>query len=106
MSSDFEAHITFDRKNATLVKDALTLIETNSIDHTIKGWKFSQMDGDPVFGEGAFCYVTGNADDGEHAELEIQMDIIAEIIAVFGAPYIRKKIERTVVDYRFSRKEQ
>jgi len=53
--SKFEAHITMPRDKA---EDVEKWAE-------ISGWKFSQIDGDPLMGKQAYCYLTNYDTDGK-----------------------------------------
>lgn len=82
----FEAHITFPRRDASIVKElALT-----------SAWKFSQIDGDPVLGTDVFCYLTSYGT--EYLDLKMLMDNEAQRARNVGAEVVRTKVEQVVFD--------
>ena len=86
MSEIFEAHITYERVHADKVKEA----------SEATGWKFSQIDGDPVLGQQVRCYLTHY--DKSSSKLLESMDKVARILTDLGIPNIRRKIECIVYD--------
>lgn len=82
----FEAHLTFPRLEHDIVKDVA--------DST--SWSFSAIDGDPVMGKQAYCYLTGYSDSGKALQLSLQF--VATVAKAKGATLLRSKIERILID--------
>ena len=85
MADLFEAHITFDKQYAEQVKSA-----------TVPGWKFSQIDSDPILGPGSKCYLTHY--DKNDSKLLESMTKVANSLNVSGIPHLRLKVERIIYD--------
>lgn len=88
----FEAHVTFDRDLATLIKLNLHV-------DAFKKWKYSQIDGDPVLGKKVFCYLTAHDASGESLS-ERTKAVVAKARELGFAP-VRAKIEQIIYDERF-----
>ncbi|KGM36115.1 hypothetical protein [Inquilinus limosus] len=67
------------------------------------GWKFSQIDGDPVLGEEVKCYATMlfNARKDQEWVLN-QLLATADALEGYGATVLRRKVERVLYDDRSS----
>lgn len=87
----FEAHITFEKKDAEAVRNSL--IENGG---TIVNWKFSAFDADPVMGDKPYVYLTAY-DTSEH-QLLMRMNGAVTVAGKFGAHALREKIERIIYD--------
>jgi hypothetical protein len=81
----FEAHITCPR-------------EASSVVESVAGeqWKFSAIDGDPVMGKKAYCYLTGFANDS--GDLLLRMQQKAGEIEDKGIEVLRLKVEEIIYD--------
>lgn len=72
----------------------------------LTGWRFSQIDGDPVLGHGVKCYLTKHypaSTNTSHATAEadriiVLMGNVADKIRNAGLDVIRQKIELVVFD--------
>lgn len=84
--SSYEAHITYDRKHADYV---IKLSERT-------GWKFSQIDGDPVLGHEVRCYLTHY--DVDAYGLLHEMNDVVYMSTSDDIPHLRRKIERIIFD--------
>lgn len=96
MGKGFECHITFDKKFAYHVERVV------SKDYNIGaefGWKYSQIDGDPVLGKNVFCYLTGHSDDIK--VIREQMETLISHCRGINCPPVRAKIEAIIYDERF-----
>lgn len=86
MKDIFECHITFDRKYGDQVRGIAKQF----------GWKYSQIDGDPVLGKDVFCYLTSH--DDHFINMNTRMTQVAEASEDAGAKVLRKKIELIIYD--------
>jgi len=84
--SKFEAHITMPRDKA---EDVEKWAE-------ISGWKFSQIDGDPLMGKQAYCYLTNYDTDGKR--LLMRTVTLGLNLQEHGIPVLRQKIEQIIYD--------
>jgi len=82
----FEAHITCPRNEGTKV----------SWYGEIFGWKFSAIDGDPVMGKQAYCYLTGFDTDGQR--LLTRMQGVCEALRQARVEILREKVEEIIYD--------
>lgn len=84
----FEAHITFDRKFAHFVEAYAPTV----------GWTYSVIDGDPVMGQKAYCYLT--AYDTNPLRLKRRALEIAERLGRIDiqVPALRTKVEQIMWD--------
>lgn len=90
MSRDYEAHITFPRRDEETVKRL-----------ALSGrWKFSRIDGDPVLGDAVFCYLTSYGRN--YGSLKSAMDSEAQRARNHGAEVVRTKLEEILFDSRSS----
>lgn len=85
----YESHITFDRDIADQVREFAVEI----------GWKFSQIDGDPVLGDKVFCYLSQH--DLDQEKLTIDMEKAVKTARSRGLKPIRQKIEKIIFDQRW-----
>jgi hypothetical protein len=84
----FECHLTFHVDHAAQVRAAGDQY----------GWKFSQIDGDPLMGAKPFCYLTSYHSDGEELlsrARRISKDLQHPLVKV---ETLRLKIEEIVFD--------
>lgn len=89
----FEAHITFPSSDAYYVKQK----------GDKWGWKYSQIDGDPVLGNNVYCYLSKHSDD--YLELYNHMELFY-LENCKSLHIIRKKIELIMYDWKSDRIEQ
>lgn len=82
----FEAHITLPREQSDEV-------EKMALD---SGWTYSAIDGDPVMGKQAYCYLT--AYDPNDENLLKRMRIVTAMLKQRDVHVLREKIERIVYD--------
>ncbi len=82
----FEAHITCPREKSDDVKQFAGLT----------GWSFSAIDGDPVMGKQAYCYLTAYRPVAE--ELLAEMAKLSHLLLEANVPVLREKIERIIYD--------
>jgi hypothetical protein len=82
----FEAHITLPRAQAEDV-------EKMAAD---SGWTYSAIDGDPVMGKQAYCYLT--AYDTTATGLLARMRIVTAALTQRDVQVLREKIERIIFD--------
>ena len=90
MHKDFECHITL-RDNATAAKEAVRKLGG--------GWKFSCIDGDPLFGEEVLCYATNHFAWQTDAYQGIDQAVYE--LKTLGMTVIRSKIEHVIEDIRY-----
>jgi hypothetical protein len=81
----FEAHITCPREASREVEVSLT-----------EGWVFSAIDGDPVMGKQAYCYLT--AYDTDAQLLLERVTAKAAYLRLQGVEVLREKIEEIIYD--------
>jgi hypothetical protein len=81
----FEAHITCPRDSAEIIEQ---LANPN--------WKFSCIDGDPMLGKQAYCYLT--AYDTDAKNLKIRVTAMAQRIRAKDIQVLREKIEEIIYD--------
>lgn len=86
----FEAHITMPRAQADIVQQHAELL----------GMTFSAIDGDPVMGKQAYCYLTAYAPDG--MELLAKVHAASRVLAQSGVEILREKVERIMFDSKTS----
>jgi hypothetical protein len=86
---NYEAHVTFPATQASAVRK---LGERH-------GWKFSQMAGDPVFGEGTYCYLTCHEPDIK--VMLLRLDAVVQWALDADMTPLRKKVEADVYDVRY-----
>lgn len=89
MAGRFEAHITFDRLSDWRVK---------CLPDTFTGFSFSAIDGDPVMGKKAYCYLT--AYDSSSENLLSRVKRVAKYAQSVGVVPLREKIEEIIYDSR------
>lgn len=82
----FESHITCFRSNSDKVKEI----------GESAGWSFSAIDGDPVMGKQAYCYLTSYDTDGQN--LHDSMKVVAASLEAVGITPLRLKIEEIIFD--------
>lgn len=82
----FEAHITCPREWTPTVEKAGFMSE----------WAFSAIDGDPVMGKQAYCYLTGY--DTNAATLLERTNRLADFLRAAGVPVLREKVEEIIYD--------
>lgn len=86
----YECHVTFmaDPKD-----------HSTSMGPTGMGWKFSQIDGDPVLGEGVKSYFTRQFRNSLHLDsIKAEVDQVAEVLIAEGYEVLRRKVELVVYD--------
>lgn len=81
----FEAHITIPREYGEQVQSLL-----------ISGWSYSAIDGDPIMGKKAYCYLTSYAPQAD--TLWQSMRKACTILTNHDIPTLREKIERIIYD--------
>lgn len=86
MKDIFECHITCNRADADAVKAVAEYV----------GWKFSQIDGDPVLGKEVFCYLTTH--DNHFITMNERMEKAAACLQAVNVHVVRKKIELIIYD--------
>lgn len=86
----FESHITFQMDHAPIVR---------KIANDQTGWKYSQIDGDPVLGAKVFCYLSAHGND--FMALKHSMETMVVVAAHLGIKPRRTKIEAILLDERF-----
>jgi hypothetical protein len=82
----FEAHITIPRDSAIVVEAIAKKT----------GWTFSAIDGDPVMGKQAYCYLTHYMTDGR--ELLTATRTVSGMLRMGGVEVLREKVERIIYD--------
>jgi hypothetical protein len=82
----FEAHITLPRESSVKVG--------KMADST--GWMFSAIDGDPLMGKRAYCYLTAYDTSGN--DLLRRMRIVADALRFCGVEVLREKVEQILFD--------
>jgi len=84
----YECHITF-------------LYPPNALPLDVRGWKFSQIDGDPNMGDGVKAYLTRQyrATNAKDAVIDALEDVAAEVTEM-GYEVLRTKVELVVYDNR------
>ena len=88
----FECHLTFNMSDADIVKAYKERAAAC-------GWKYSQIDGDPVFGDKVFCYLSSH--DGDFTRMKDRMDsMVRDLWDFIGVSPIRRKIEAILLDVR------
>ena len=86
----YECHVTF---MASTDDDPATMAPTAT------GWKFSQIDGDPVLGGGVKSYFTRQFRESIPLEdVRYRVDEIAEVLTAQGYEVLRRKVELVVYD--------
>ncbi len=94
----YECHITIEF-NPSMKPACFGSKESVQMVVELKGWKFSNIDGDPVFGKKLLCYATKHFNNNI-AEVDVvkKMKVVAEDIANLGFSVIRQKVELVVYD--------
>jgi hypothetical protein len=88
MSRKFECHITMPREQSTVVQ-----VVANQ---ELLGFAFSAIDGDPVMGKQAYCYLTCYDTDG--LGLLEKMRVASGVLKRHGVLVLREKVEEIVYD--------
>lgn len=83
----FEAHVTCDRSQSLIVQKVADSI----------GWTFSAIDGDPIMGKQAYCYLTAYDTSG-HALMVRMLNEVRPLLDRHGVEPLRFKIEEIVYD--------
>lgn len=94
----YECHIT--------IKDYKNGIVNKLLEETIKewGWKFSQIEGDPVLGKGLKCYATQHFAGTRNVDEVISiMRNVAYDLELAGFDVVRQKVELIVYDTKAKR---
>lgn len=86
MKDLYECHITCSRDDAGKVQAVAKHV----------GWKFSQIDGDPVLGKEVFCYLTTH--DDQYVTMYNRMEKAVACLQAVSVHVVRKKIELTIYD--------
>lgn len=86
MDRKFESHITMPRDQSALATAHAELL----------GMTFSAIDGDPVMGKQAYCYLTAYSDDGNF--LLAKTSDAARVLAEGGVEVLRVKVEEILFD--------
>lgn len=86
MSLNFECHITCKAKDAQLVAQLGEEV----------GWKFSQIDGDPVLGKELFCYLTMHKT--KFQSIYVNLQAAQTLLSSNGIEVVRSKIELILYD--------
>lgn len=82
----FEAHITMRRDQSEIVKGF----------DGVLGWSFSAIDGDPVMGKQAYCYLTAYGPIG--TDLLVKVQTLSNVLRDNGVEVLREKVEEIVYD--------
>jgi len=86
----YECHVTF---------MALPDSDSTSMGPTGMGWKFSQIDGDPVLGAGVKSYFTRQFRESLQLDsVKAEVDQVAEVLIAEGYEVLRRKVELVVYD--------
>ena len=81
----FEAHITCPRE------------ASDRVEHfAIPGWSFSVIDGDPIMGKRAYCYLTCYDTDAQRTKDRVRS--MASAIRANGIEVLREKVEQIIYD--------
>tara|TARA_R110002094_G_scaffold152296_2_gene140183 strand:- start:458 stop:760 length:303 start_codon:yes stop_codon:yes gene_type:complete len=90
MKQYYECHVTF-MENF----DA----DPDSMGPALMGWKFSQIDGDPVLGAGVKSYFTRQFRESLQLDsVKAEVDQVAEVLIAEGYEVLRRKVELVVYD--------
>tara|TARA_R110002096_G_scaffold192856_3_gene374602 strand:- start:312 stop:614 length:303 start_codon:yes stop_codon:yes gene_type:complete len=90
MKQYYECHVTF-----------MASVEDDScrMGPALMGWKFSQIDGDPVLGAGVKSYFTRQFKESIPLDsVRAEVDQVAEVLIVEGYEVLRRKVELVVYD--------
>lgn len=88
----YECHITIELPDSVFI----TLLEKKILEN---GWKFSKIDGDPIFGKGIKCYATQHFNSSKNVNKVLEeMNNVAEHLDILGFNVIREKIELIIYD--------
>lgn len=82
----FESHITLLREHSAAVNEIAQFT----------GWTYSQIDGDPIMGKQAYCYLT--AYDTDAHTLHARMSEVVRLCKASMVEPLRTKIELIVFD--------
>lgn len=82
----FEAHITCPREASEIVQEVATKT----------GWTYSAIDGDPVMGKQAYCYLTAYDFNGHHLLESVKG--VSTILKIRNIEVLREKVEQIVYD--------
>tara|TARA_R110000822_G_scaffold8487_10_gene33329 strand:- start:50 stop:355 length:306 start_codon:yes stop_codon:yes gene_type:complete len=86
----YECHVTF---------MANSFDNPTSMGPTGMGWKFSQIDGDPVLGAGVKSYFTRQFRESLQLDsVKAEVDQVAEVLIAEGYEVLRRKVELVVYD--------
>lgn len=89
----YECHITIEQQES----ESRTFIELQVTQRY--GWKFSAIDGDPVFGKGVTCYATRHFGDIVPVdEVVEELNSAVNFFTRAGLKVLRKKIEVIIFD--------
>jgi hypothetical protein len=100
MKPYYECHITFMMPGGCAAPDTIRYLEKNT------GWRFSQIDGDPVLGPGSKCYLTKHypaSTNTSHATAEADravqlMEKVARFVSSAELQVLRQKVELVLFD--------